>query len=125
MKAFLGENGNKPLRNQLCGQVVMINGVAIEQAACFDFNQKSVLRLCHEHSNSIKKYIDDIQDLHNIANTLNNGVCHYGKDGTIPGIAPVTGNENYHAVPIMVSPSCKSEKGEGIKAWIKVFLRNP
>lgn len=122
--ALLGENGRKPPQNRLCGQVVMIDGVAIEQAARFDFNRKSALGLCREHSNSIKKYIDDIQDLRNIAKALDNGVCHYGKDGTILGIAPVTDKENYHVVPIVVSPSCKSEKGEDIETWVKIFLRN-
>lgn len=124
ISALLGENGRKPPTNRLCGQVVMIDGVAIEQAVRFDFNRKSALGLCREHSNLIKKGIDDVQDLHNIAKALDNGVCHYGKDGTILGVAPVTDKENYHVVPIVVSPSCKSEKGEDIAAWVKIFLRN-
>ena len=122
--ALLGENGRKPLQNWLCGQVIMIDGVAIEQAAHFYFNRKSVLGLCREHSNSTKKNIDDVQDLHNIAKALDNGDCHYGKDVTILAIAPVTDKENYHAVPIIVSPSCKSEKGEDIETWVKIFLQN-
>ena len=71
--ALLGNNGRKPPLNRLCGQVIMINGVTIKQAARFNFNQKSVLGLCREHSNSTEKYIDDIQDLHKIAKALDDG----------------------------------------------------
>ena len=122
--ALLGEKGRKPPHNPLVGQVVMIDGVAIEQAIRFDFNRKSALGLCREHSNSTKKYIDDVNDLHNIAEALDSGVCHYGKDGTVLGVAPVTDKENYHVVPLTVSSSCKAEKGGAIKAWFEKLVQN-
>ncbi|KAF8151692.1 hypothetical protein B0H34DRAFT_618278, partial [Crassisporium funariophilum] len=124
ISALLGEKGRKPPKNPKCGQVVMIDGVAIEQGIRFDSSRISALGLCREHSAAVKVTVHEVGDLHNIAKALDEKVCHYGKDGTVLGIAPITDKENYHVVPLVVSPLCKTEKGDKLMKWVKEFLKN-
>ena len=45
-----------------------------------------------------------------------------GKDGTVVGICPVTDDDNYYVVPLVLSASCKTETGNELAAWIEKFL---
>ncbi|EDR04579.1 uncharacterized protein LACBIDRAFT_330513 [Laccaria bicolor S238N-H82] len=125
ISAFLGERGRKP---SAASQVqIVIDGAAIEEAIRFDFKRKSLLGLCREHCGNIKTTVDDIQDLHNVAHALDanesdHQLCHYGKDATVLGIAPVTGIENYHVTPLVLASSCKTEKGEQLALWVANFI---
>jgi hypothetical protein len=47
---------------------------------------------------------------------------HHGKDGTVVGIAPITGRTNYFVSPVVLSPSCKTEKGVDLAQWIPNFI---
>ncbi len=102
----------------------MIDGAAIEEAIHFDFKQNHLLGLCQEHSEKIKTSVNNIQDIHHIADALyKNKVCHCGKDATVLGIAPITDDENYHVTPLVLSSSCKSEKGEELASWVGNFIK--
>ena len=46
-----------------------------------------------------------------------------GKDVTVLGIAPVTGHDNYHVTPLVLSASCKCEKGEQLAHWMENFIQ--
>jgi len=121
--SFLGpETGRKPPDNSLIGQVLMIDGVAIEEVCRYDEDRNCVLGLCREHSQDLKLEIDNEDDLMHIQDALHNlKNVHHGKDGTVAGLATVTGREQYAVVPLVLSASCKSEKGRDIAKWIGVF----
>lgn len=42
---------------------------------------------------------------------------------TVLGIAPVTGHDNYHVTPLVLSASCKCEKGEQLAHWMEKFIQ--
>ena len=128
MKSFLGEKGRQPPKNIKVGQVFMMDGVAVEESIRYDHSQKSLLGFCREHSSHIKKVVESIGDLQNTANALYPSdssvepTCHCGKDATVLGIAPVTDEENYHVVPLVLSTSCKTEKAKEIQNWVETAL---
>lgn len=67
--------------------------------------------------------MEDIEDIQNVATALHeNKACHYGKDATVLGIAPITGNENYHVTPLVLSSSCKTEGGKTLANWVRKFI---
>ncbi|KAJ7243487.1 hypothetical protein C8J57DRAFT_1556735 [Mycena rebaudengoi] len=48
-------------------------------------------------------------------------VC-FGSDGTVVAIAPYAELEHYTPVPLVLSPSCKTEKGVELAKWIQTVL---
>ncbi|KAF8962221.1 hypothetical protein BDZ97DRAFT_1759454 [Flammula alnicola] len=124
--SFLGPKGREaPNLSQHAGQVIVIDGVAIEEAIWFDFKCACLLGICHEHSKGIKMSVDDLHDIKNVANALyTEETCHHGKDATVLGLAPITSANNYHVTPLVLSPSCKSEKGDGLAEWIRRFIEH-
>lgn len=66
--------------------------------------------------------MDTIQDLDALKEALDRKEIHWGKDGTVLGIAPVTASENYFVSPLVLSASCKSEKGNQLAQWVLKFL---
>ncbi|KAJ7884319.1 hypothetical protein B0H14DRAFT_2155968, partial [Mycena olivaceomarginata] len=45
--------------------------------------------------------------------------CCFGSDATVVAVAPYTQTDHYTAVPIVVSPSDKTEKGPELALWMK------
>ena len=124
ISAFLGEKGRHPQNTPKIGVNVIIDGAAIEQVIRFDFKRRCLIGICREHSEDIKKVIDDIEDIKNVADAIEKDkICHYGKDATLLGIAPVTGKENYHVTPLVLSASCKTEKGDQLAKWVDNFIQ--
>jgi hypothetical protein len=48
--------------------------------------------------------------------------CHFGKDATILGLAPISSMENYHVTPLVLSSLCKTERGDALAEWIRKFI---
>jgi len=124
ISALLGEKGRHPQNNPKIGVNVLIDGAAIERVIRFNFKRRCLIGICREHSEDIKKVVDDIKDIKNVANAIDKDkICHYGKDATVLGIAPVTGKENYHVTPLVLSASCKTEKGDQLAQWVGNFIQ--
>lgn len=118
---LLGERGHKPQNNPAIGMNVLIDGAAIEQVIRFDLKCMCLLGIFREHSRDIKKVVDSVE---NVANAIHKDkTCHCGKDATVLGIAPVTGHDNYHVTPLVLSASCKCEKGEQLAHWMEIFIQ--
>jgi hypothetical protein len=121
--SFLGpKTGRNPPANPLIGQVLMMDGVAIEEVCRFDEDRNCVLGVCREHSQNIDLEVKTVDSLKCLQGALHgDGICHHGKDATVAGIATVTGRNHYAVVPLILSSSCKSESGLGIANWITLF----
>ena len=123
ISSFLGVKERPPPKSKMVGQVVVVDGVALEELARFDLKRNNVIGLCREHSDQVKKSVDTIADIQTIGTALHNDkITHYGKDGTVVGIAPVTGDEHYYVVPLVLSASCKTEIGEDLAKWLDTFI---
>ena len=120
---FLGEETSQcPPDNPRVGQVIMIDGVVLEEVGHYDLKTNSILGLCQEHSGNVKTTVDTLQDAQNVVEVIRDGKCHYGKDGTVVGIAPVTDESHYYVVPLVLSPSCKADKGDELAKWLSTLL---
>ncbi|KIM35830.1 hypothetical protein M413DRAFT_36514, partial [Hebeloma cylindrosporum] len=122
--SLFGDGGRVPPTVPEVGQVVMIDGAAIEEAIRYDFQENKLLGLCREHSEDIKTEVNTVEDIHNVADALfgPERTCHRGKDATVLGLAPVTATENYHVTPLILSPSCKAETGADLASWVGDFI---
>ena len=119
-------SGHKPMSSESpMHWSIIMDGAAIEEAIRFDCRRKSFLGLCHEHSVDVKKSIDEISDIYNLSQLLDgtDKTCHYGKEATVVGIAPITSKEQYHITPLILSSSCKTENGEGLANWVGNFSK--
>ncbi|EIW60546.1 uncharacterized protein TRAVEDRAFT_45796 [Trametes versicolor FP-101664 SS1] len=106
------------------GHCLMMDGIAVEQRASYSRVTNEVVGLCREHSGALDLHVISLDAIKHVAAALNDEVptCHLGKECTVAALAPYRA-KNYHAVPILVSPSCKAEKAEEMAEWIRRFLK--
>ncbi|KAF6752932.1 hypothetical protein DFP72DRAFT_814901 [Ephemerocybe angulata] len=118
----------KPVRTpsasgSLTGNTLMFDGVTLETRCSYCSRRDRVLGLCREHGHRVDTRVTDIAAIETIRKALfdpdsdEQKVC-FGTEATVVAIAPYS-PENYLAVPLVASPSCKTEKGEQIRLWIK------
>jgi hypothetical protein len=121
--AFFGENGCQPPSNPKKGVVLLMDGLAIDEAVRLEFAQNKMVGVCREHSKDIKKTVDTVEDIHNLAEALKKDkTCHYGKEATVCGIAQITDKKNYVVTPVCASCSCKAETADDMQSWITEIL---
>ena len=111
------------------GNVVMFDGVALEEKCRYCPERNQIMGLCREHSARVKTEVSDLQGIEDIRTALFNPesddqkVC-FGSDTTVVAIAPYACTEYYKAVPLVVSPSDKTEKWECLAEWVQNFVKN-
>ena len=119
IQAFLGPKPSPKIKKQ----IIVIDGVALEEIRRLDLKQNCIVGLCREHSGAIKKTVDSLANIQAAVAAVHNAqTAHYGKNGTVLGICPVTDDENYYVVPLVLSSSCKAETGDQLAEWIEEFL---
>lgn len=114
---FFGED-QKPPRPK-CGHSVLIDGIAIEEKGRYCRRTNEIVGLCREHSHLVDVSVRSIESVKLVADAVHgeDALCHYGKDATVVVIAPFR-HEHYGATPVIVSPSCKAEKGIELAEWV-------
>lgn len=113
IESFLEKTGRQPAKNPTIGQILMIDGVALEEVCRYDHQRGVILGVCHEHSSAAPiPEVHTFNDIHNISKSLHEKKYHHGKDGTVVALASITGKKNYFPVPLVLSPSCKAETGD-------------
>ena len=101
----------------------MIDGVAREEVCRYDHRRGVILGVCREHTSTASILeVHTLNDIRKISESLYEKKCHHGKDGTVIALASITGDEYYFPVPLVLSPSCKSETGDQLSIWITRFL---
>jgi hypothetical protein len=115
--SMLGPDGKPPPEQafrELPGQVLILDGAAMEELGCWEALQNLILGLCKEHSGNLKLVVTSIEDINAIEMALKDGSCHLGKDGTVVAIAPIADDEEnhglfYQAAPITM-PNCPTQE---------------
>ncbi|KAL1726283.1 hypothetical protein EV714DRAFT_276749 [Schizophyllum commune] len=103
---------------KLIGVVLLIDGIALEELCRLDLENGVVVGLCREHTRDLDVRVPTSSDVDRIAEALRERKVCYGKDGTVIAIAPLTDDEHYSPVPILLSPSCKKESGLQLADWL-------
>ncbi|THH13601.1 hypothetical protein EW146_g6638 [Bondarzewia mesenterica] len=116
-----------PSSGILPGLEVMIDGVALEERCHFLAPQNCIVGICREHSHNVDPHVTSIEAVRAVEKALHGDAsgktsCCYGKDGTVVAIAPYARDDHYTPVPIVMSPSCKTEKGPELAAWLSTVL---
>ncbi|EIM80052.1 uncharacterized protein STEHIDRAFT_34896, partial [Stereum hirsutum FP-91666 SS1] len=116
-----------PHGETLPGNVVIVDRVAINEKCQYCSRRNCILGLCREHADAVDLQVNSLESVEAVQKALDlpkdspGHVC-YGKDATVLAIAPYTRADHYTPVPIIVSPSCKSEKGDMLAKWLKIVV---
>ncbi|KAJ6546388.1 hypothetical protein DFH09DRAFT_927315, partial [Mycena vulgaris] len=111
----------------LPGNVLMFDGLALETKCRYCPYRNAILGLCREHSHRVDTQVDSLESVENVRLALQKdakdpGKVCFGSDATVVAIAPYTRDDHYTPVPLVVSPSDKTEKGVELAKWIQVVL---
>jgi hypothetical protein len=123
--SFLGPDGKSAsaLHNgEHPGQVLILDGAALEELGQWEASRNVILGLCREHSSNINLTVTSVEVVDAIEEALKDGSCCLGKDGTVVAIAPIADSEYYYPVPLILSPSCKQEKRADLAKWLNTLL---
>ena len=77
---------------------------------------------CREHSQHLSMICDSVETIEGYRDMVDQGKLCYGSEATCVAIAPYARSDHYTPVPLVLSPSDKTEKGEELKAWIQDLL---
>jgi hypothetical protein len=117
-----------PAQNGLLpGNIVMVDGIALETRCRYCPKHDSILGLCREHSCNVDTKVISLDSVEKVRVALfeseddTTKVC-FGSDATVVGIGPYARNDHYSPVPIVASPSDKHEKGVDLAKWLETVL---
>jgi hypothetical protein len=119
---FFGDTSvNASFRN--AGHSLMIDGVHLSQRACWHRPTNQIIGLCREHSESFDLAMNDMASVLKVVDAVHgeSPTCHYGREATVLAMGAFRAN-NYHVVPIGQTQTCKSEKGPGFAALLKMAM---
>ncbi|KAJ6579361.1 hypothetical protein B0H10DRAFT_2198716 [Mycena sp. CBHHK59/15] len=109
------------------GNILMVDGVALETKCRYCPHRDAIVGLCREHSHLVDTTVSSLESVEAVRTALFNPpsdkekVC-FGSDGTVVGVAPYARETNYSTTPIVLSPSDKTEKGPALAAWMQTVL---
>ncbi|KAJ7099638.1 hypothetical protein C8R43DRAFT_964190 [Mycena crocata] len=111
--------------SELPGNVIMFDGVGLEGCLRYCSERDSIIVICREHSHRVKTKVESVEEVRKaLAETDKKSktrVC-YGSDATVVAIAPYANEKHYTAVPIVVSPTDKTETGADFAEWLQTTL---
>ena len=117
-----------PAQNGLIpGNIVMVDGMALETRCRYCPKHDSILGLCREHSHNVDTKVISLDSIEKVHVALFESqddatkVC-FGSDATVVAIAPYARDYHYSPVPIVASPSDKHEKGVDLAKWLETIL---
>lgn len=114
------------INNIIPGNILCFDGIAIETKCRYCPIQKMIIGLCREHAKNFDPHVTGPETIKNLleqlqADTPDKKVC-WGVEATVVAVAPYTRSDYYAPVPIVLSPSDKSEKSDSLAQWIQVVI---
>ncbi|KAH7918504.1 hypothetical protein BV22DRAFT_1024504 [Leucogyrophana mollusca] len=97
--------------------------VAINEEAYYDKCRNSIGGLCRDHSGCIDLKATDYDSILHASESVHgdNPPCHYGREATVTVIAAFS-QTKYSPLPVLVSPTCKSETADSAEVLIQQLL---
>ncbi|KIJ34835.1 hypothetical protein M422DRAFT_181592, partial [Sphaerobolus stellatus SS14] len=103
------------------GHSLLMDEINLEERGRYLPSSNSIAGLCREHSHAVNEQVTSINAVELVAEAIQQGLCHLGKEATVCAIGPFS-RDKYHISPILISPTCKTETAEGCKVWILMIL---
>ncbi|KLO14229.1 hypothetical protein SCHPADRAFT_826611, partial [Schizopora paradoxa] len=109
-------------KSPLLGLSLMMDEVNTEDAACYFPESDIIGGFCREHSHGINTKISNFDDAQALANALQDGSLHFGKETSVVAVASF-GPALRGAFPLVVSPTCKQETPDETAHMLSTVLR--
>jgi hypothetical protein len=132
MSTFLDPEVRPPppkIDGQIPGNILMFDGVALETRCRYCPRRNKILGLCREHSENVPTEVTSAESVERIRDALFNEedpskkVC-FGSDATVVAVAPYARDGHHNPIPLVMSPSDKTEKWNALKLWVEKFLHD-
>jgi hypothetical protein len=102
------------------GHNLQIDEISLEERPRYLKSRNAVLGLCREHTPGLNVTLDEIESVQHLALKVKSGECHVAKEATVAAIAAFS-SEHYSVTPLLISPTCKTEKPKSGKEWIAMI----
>ncbi|EJD33363.1 hypothetical protein AURDEDRAFT_177557 [Auricularia subglabra TFB-10046 SS5] len=114
----------KPLKEggDLPGHVVMFDGVAIDPRARYCCYRDQVLGLSRETAGKVDTSAATMAQVDAIRDALQSKDVRFGSEATVVALGPYADPNYYTPVPLVVSPSDKTEKGDDLRIWMRTVM---
>ena len=106
-----------------CGHSLLIDGVAVDERGCYDWERNEVIGFCCEYIVGLDRQITNMAVVEYLSG-LTQGedlLLHYGSEASVVAIA-AHHPDQYQAIPLVVSTKCGTETGEECASWLKVIM---
>ncbi|PBK59574.1 hypothetical protein ARMSODRAFT_777510 [Armillaria solidipes] len=104
-------------------QVLMFDEIATEKRLRYDDKTNCFLGVCREHGHCRSLEFNSMDDLEQVYKAIDEGQVHYASEATVGALGVLDANTRlYHARPILISGTCKREKGPEQAQVIKTVL---
>ncbi|KAJ7041428.1 hypothetical protein C8F04DRAFT_947209 [Mycena alexandri] len=102
------------------GHCLMLDGLHLCHRCRWHRPTNQIIRLCREHSGDLDLSMNSMDSVLEVLEAVHGDLpsCHYGREATVAAIAPFC-TENYHALPILQTQTCKSEKGPAFASLLE------
>ncbi|KZT71915.1 hypothetical protein DAEQUDRAFT_664994, partial [Daedalea quercina L-15889] len=104
------------------GNILMFDGIALEGRCRYCPQRDQIMGFCREHGQNFSMKCDTVEDIEKLRDLVEAGKLCYGSDATVVAVAPYAQTDHYTPVPLVLSPSDKTEKGEQLMTWIHKLL---
>lgn len=127
LSTFLHPSIKPPPKSNLLPNIIMVDGVALDTKCRYCTKRNIILGLCREHAKNVDVNVSSMEAIDNVHTALfdppsdDQKVC-FGSDATVVALAPYARKDHYSAIPLVVSPSDKTEKAEALAKWMRSFL---
>lgn len=122
LRAHLGPPGSTSPSHKRKGHSLLIDEASLdEHARYFRWNNR-IGGICREHEHTVDTTISSIDSIRNVAAHLDNGTCHIGRECSVLSLAAFS-EEDYHAMALVMSATCKTEKWPEQAKWIELALQ--
>ena len=103
-----------------CGHSLLIDGVAVDERGCYDRVTNEVVGFCREHGAGVDRRITGMAAVEYLADLVHgeDPTLHFGSEASVVAIAAHR-EDNYQAIPLVVSTKCGTETGEDCANWLR------
>ncbi|KAK0435891.1 hypothetical protein EV421DRAFT_1892501 [Armillaria borealis] len=106
------------------GLVLMLDELKVESRLCWDPRSNHIIGVCREHSSKTSLEFKSKEEVLLLMDGLKKEDVHVASEATVGAIGLLTGEPRlYSAHPVLLSGSCKAEKGVEHAKIIETFLQ--
>ncbi|KAH9922494.1 uncharacterized protein B0H18DRAFT_1212572 [Fomitopsis serialis] len=107
--------------NDFAGLIVMIDGVSLEERCRYLPSSNAIVGLSREDAHKVSVQVTTYEALQEVAASLRDGKISCGQEATVVAMAPYARTDHPSALPLIASPTNKSETGRELAQWLQTY----